>query len=59
MARNAPNYGGKRSPRGSGRVLPQGTKVELLADGGTPALLRPNLAAVTRGGNSTTNTQPS
>lgn len=57
--RNAPNYGGRTGrPAGSGRKLPQGTRVELLSGGGVAPQTRQAISTVARGGNSTTNSQP-
>lgn len=62
MATNAPNYGGRGARRSSGGTLPQGAQVGVtqgVSGGGVPANVRPNLDAVAKGRNSTTNSQPS
>lgn len=62
MATNAPNYGGGARRGGGGGRLSQGATVGVtpgVNGGGIPANVRPLLAPMTKGRNSTTNTQPS
>lgn len=62
MATNAPNYGGRGARRSSGGKLPAGAVVGVtpgVKGGGVAANVRPLLAPITKGGNSTTNSQPS
>ena len=65
MATNAPKLGGRAPgsrPAGSGKQLPQGARVGVtlgVKGGGVPANVRPLLGGISKGGNSTTNSQPS